>query len=397
MPGTTLPAVLALVEGIVCTGDAVLPGHAVLLDGDRIAGVVPAAQVPRGAELVELDGAYLAPGLVDLQVNGGGDVLLEDAPGRRGRRDRRGPPLARHYALLPTLISPDNATIAAAAAAVRAAHQAGVPGVLGLHVEGPYLTPHHRGAHPPARIRSLTAADAELLAGLGVPTLVTLAPEVVEPELLRRLAAAGVHLAAGHSGADAAALDRAVDGGLRLVTHLFNAMSGFRARDPGLIGAALADDRVACGVIADGRHVSATALRVALRAKPPGRLFLVSDAMPPVGGRRPAFPLGEAVVEPHDVRRAAPVGSASPLAAGVATLVALGVAVPEALRMASTVPADLLGLGREAGRLEAGRRADLVVAGEDGRLQRVVAGGRLLPRLRPPAPRTPSGRPRRGW
>ena len=371
--------VLALAGGIVCTGDAVLPGHAVLVAGDRIADVVDVAHIPRDAERVELDGAFVAPGLVDLQVNGGGDVLLEDEPTAEGVAAIA----AAHRALgttalLPTLISPSNAAIAAAAAAVGAARAAGVPGVLGLHVEGPFLNPLHPGAHPPERLRPLTAGDAGLLAGLGVPTLVTLAPEVVAPELLARLAAAGLHLAAGHSAADAAALDRAVGHGLRLVTHLFNAMSGFRAREPGLIGAALADDRVACGLIADGRHVAEAALRVALRAKPPGKLFLVSDAMPPVGGRTATFRLGAAEVAAHDALRARPVGSASPLAGGVRTLAALGVPVPEALRMASTVPADVLGLGGEVGRLRRGRRADVVVAGADGRLLRVMAGGRLL-------------------
>ena len=371
--------VLALVGGIVCTGDAVLPGHAVLIEGDRIADVVPVAHIPHDAEPVELDGAFAAPGLVDLQVNGGGDVLLEDRPTAEGVAAIAAAHLAfGTTALLPTLISPSNEAIAAAAAAVREARGAGVPGVLGLHVEGPFLNPLHPGAHPPERLRPLTAGDADLLAGLGIPTLVTLAPEVVAPELLARLAAAGLHLAAGHSAADAGALDRAVGHGLRLVTHLFNAMSGFRAREPGLIGAALADDRVACGLIADGHHVAEAALRVALRAKPPGTLFLVSDAMPPVGGATATFRLGAAEVAAHDARRARPVGSASPLAGGVRTLAALGVPVPEALRMASTVPADVLGLGGEVGRLRPGRRADIVIAGADGRLLRVVAGGRLL-------------------
>jgi N-acetylglucosamine-6-phosphate deacetylase len=371
--------VLALAGGIVCTGDAVLPGHAVMIDGDRIADVVHVAHVPHDAELVELDGAFVAPGLVDLQVNGGGDVLLEDEPTADGIAAIAGAHRALGTtALLPTLISPGNETIAAAAAAVGEARRGGVPGVLGLHVEGPFLNPLHAGAHPPGRIRPLTAADAELLAGLEVPALVTLAPETVAPEHLERLAAAGVRLAAGHSAADAAALDRAVAHGLRLVTHLFNAMSGFRAREPGLIGAALADDRVACGLIADGHHVAAPALRVALRTKPPGTLFLVSDAMPPVGGRRATFRLGQAELAAHDERRARPVGSAIPLAGGVRTLAALGVPVPEALRMASTVPADRFGAGGAVGRIAPGRRADLVVADGDGRLLRVVAGGRLL-------------------
>jgi N-acetylglucosamine-6-phosphate deacetylase len=139
--------------------------------------------------------------------------------------------------------------------------------------------------------------------------------------------------------------------------------------------------------------VADTALRVALRAKPPGTLFLVSDAMPPVGGRHATFRLGEAELAAHDARRDRPVGSASPLAAGVRALAALGVPVPEALGMASTVPADVLGLGGTLGRLRPGRRADVVVAGADGRLLGVMAAGRLLGELRPRVPPTPSAPP----
>jgi N-acetylglucosamine-6-phosphate deacetylase len=371
-------APIALTGATVCTGDAVLAGHAVLVEGRQVAGVVPERDVPAGAERLACDGAYLAPGLVDLQVNGGGGVLLDDdpTPGAVARI------VAAHRRLgstsvLPTLTSTPDAVLAAAVEAAATP----VTGSLGLHVEGPFLDPAHAGIHDRALIRPMTGADAERLARLGPRGLVTLAPERVDPRSIARLARAGVHLAAGHSGAGPDALGAAVEAGLRLVTHLFNAMSGLRAREPGLAGAALADDRVACGLIADGHHVSDPAIRVALRCKPAGRLFLVSDAMPPVGSSDARFRLGGRDISVRAGRCVAAdgtlAGAAVPLAHGVRHLVGLGVPVPEALRMASTVPADLVGAGGAAGRIAAGRLADLVVVDERGSVERVIAAGEV--------------------
>jgi N-acetylglucosamine-6-phosphate deacetylase len=254
-----------------------------------------------------------------------------------------------------------------------------ITGCLGLHVEGPFIDAGHPGIHDPALIRPMTERDAGRLARLGARGLVTLAPERVEARHLARLARAGVHLAAGHSGAGPDALDGAVRAGLRLVTHLYNAMSPLRAREPGLTGAALADDRVACGLIADGHHVSEAAIRVALRCKPAGRLFLVSDAMPPVGSRIERFRLAGREISVRGGRCVAAdgtlAGAAVPLAHGVRHLASLGVRVPEALRMASTVPADCIGAGGVAGRIAAGRLADLVVVDERGGVQRVILAG----------------------
>jgi N-acetylglucosamine-6-phosphate deacetylase len=374
--------VLALTNATVVTGDAVLRGHAVVVEDERIAAVVPADEVPAGAQREDLGGAVVAPGLVDLQVNGGGDVLFGDDPSpaavaRIAEAHRR----LGTTTLMPTLISPGPDVIRAAQAAVRASRD---PGVLGLHVEGPFLDPDRAGIHDPRAIRRMTPEDAELLAGLGEPAIVTLAPERVAPEFVERLAAAGVHVAAGHSSATPAELDAAVACGLRLVTHVFNAMSGIAAREPGLAGAALADDRVACSVITDGVHVAPATLRLALRAKPRGRLFLVSDALPPVGGTATAFAVGGVPVTVRDGRCVGPggvlAGSNAPLAEGVRRLVALGVAVTDALWLASTAPADAIGTGDRAGRIAPGRRADLVVAGATGTLRRVMAGGRFVRR-----------------
>ena len=374
---------VALVDAVVCTGDAVLAGHAVVVEDGRIASIVATEEAPGHVPAVAVDGAYVAPGLVDLQVNGGGDVLLNDEPSPEGVAAI----VAAHRRLgstgvMPTLISASGDTIDAAIEAVRAGLRDGLPGLLGLHVEGPFLAPEKAGIHDRRQLRSMTRADADRLASLDAPTLVTLAPERVEPSLIERLVEGGVHVAAGHSAAEPPDLEAAVGSGLRFVTHLFNAMSGIRARQPGLAGAALADDRVACGLIADGHHVASSAIRIALRCKPAGGLFLVSDAMPPVGGHRDGFRIAGRQITVRDGRCLSPdgvlAGSAAALADCVRHVVGLGLAVPEALRMASTVPADLIGLGARVGRLAPGRAADLVVVGADGGLQRVMIAGRLL-------------------
>lgn len=377
---------LALVDGVVCTGDEVLRDRAVLVGNGRIEDIVASSSVPAGVREVSVGGGFVAPGLVDLQVNGGGDVLLNDEPTVAGVRAI----VAAHRRLgttsvMPTLVSASNPSIEGAIDAVGGALAEEAPGLLGLHVEGPFISPERPGAHDPAQIRAMSSADAERLASLDAPTLVTLAPECVEPALVERLVAGGVVVSAGHSSAGPDDLDAAVGRGVRMVTHLYNAMSGIRAREPGLAGAALADDRVACGLIADGHHVAPAALSMALRCKPSGALFLVSDAMPPVGGRATRFTLDGREIEVRDGRCVAPdgglAGSAASLAECVAHLVAgAGVEVPEALRMASTVPADVIGLGGEVGRLLPGRAADIVVVGERGELRLVMEAGQLARR-----------------
>ncbi|MBO9661870.1 N-acetylglucosamine-6-phosphate deacetylase [Dokdonella sp.] len=341
---------------------------AVLVEGERIAALLDAGDArARDANAHDLGGRTLLPGFIDVQVNGGGDVLFNDAP--TVETIRRIGAAHRRYGttgFLPTLISDDVEVMRAAIAAVDAAIAEGVPGVLGIHLEGPYIAPERRGAHDAAKFRVPDAREIEMVCSLrnGV-TVLTLAPERVAPALVRDFAARGVIVCIGHSAASYEQARAALDAGARGFTHVYNAMSPLQGRAPGVVGAALEDCASWCGVIADGHHVHPAALRVALAAKPRGKLLLVTDAMPPVGGVSGSYALaGETVTcrggrcETADGVLA---GSALDMAGAVRNAVAmLGVGLDEAARMASTYPADFLGLSRSHGRIAAGMRADLV-------------------------------------
>lgn len=359
----------ALTGARVFTGEAIRAGRAVLIERGRIADVVPEAAVPAAAERVALPGGLLAPGFVDLQVNGGGGVLLNDAPTVEGiatiaRAHRR----FGTTGLLPTLITDTPEVTDRAVTAVRDAIAAGVPGILGIHLEGPHLAPERKGIHDPARIRGLGEGDLERLSALPRTlgrTLVTLAPETVPAGTVRALAEAGVIVAAGHTAATYEQLRAAQDEGLAGFTHLFNAMSQLGAREPGAVGAALDHEASFCGVIADGHHVHPAGLRLAYRIKGAGRLCLVTDAMAVTGSDLASFELHGRRIFRRDGRLTSADGTLAgadlDMATAVRNAVALmGAPLKDALRMASTTPAACLGLGCELGRLAPGYRADLV-------------------------------------
>src|SRR5262245_38621073 len=209
----------------------------------------------------------LLPGFIDTQVNGGGGVLFNSQPTldtirRIGRAHRQ----FGTTGFLPTLISDDLEVLERAVSAVQAALDAGVPGVLGIHIEGPFINVERKGVHDPAKFRRIDDEAIRLLTSLrGGRTLVTLAPETTTPQVIERLAAAGVIVCAGHTNASHAVIRTALDHGLRGFTHLFNAMSQLTAREPGVVGAALEDERSWCGIIVDGRHVDPVVLRIALK------------------------------------------------------------------------------------------------------------------------------------
>ncbi|HSD73351.1 MAG TPA: N-acetylglucosamine-6-phosphate deacetylase, partial [Steroidobacteraceae bacterium] len=325
--------------------------------------------------------------------NGGGGVLFNDDPSPAAIR-RIG---AAHRAFgttgfLPTLISDSPKVMSAAIDAVRTAIADDDSGVLGIHLEGPLLSPARPGVHDPARFRDPDASLLDLAASLGVGrTVMTLAPERVPTAVIAELARRGLILCAGHTAADYATARAAFDAGVRGITHLFNAMPAMQNREPGLVGAALEDERVWCGLIVDGHHVHPGTLRVALAAKPKGKTFLVTDAMPTVGSSETTFYLAG-----QRVRCATGVcvtdggvlaGSALDMASAVRNTVRLlGVPLEEAARMASTYPAALLGLESERGRIAAGLRADFVVLDDDLKVHQVWCGGviadpdRSLPR-----------------
>ena len=356
---------------------------AVLADGARIADIVTSADpCLRAAQVHDLHGCLLVPGLIDCQVNGGGGVLFNDAP--NVETIRRIAAAHRRYGttgLLPTLISDDAGVMRAAIAAVREAIRQHVPGVLGIHLEGPFLAPQRRGIHDADKFRIPTAADIELLAATDAgKILLTVAPEQAPPEILHALAARGVILAAGHTAATYAQTRAALDAGVRGFTHLYNAMSPLQSREPGVVGAALEDRTSWCGIIADGHHVHPAALRMALAAKPRGKIFLVTDAMPPVGSDKQRFTLNGDTITCRDGKctnaDGVLAGSALDMATAVRnTISLLGVPADEALRMASTYPAAFLGLENSHGRIAPGYAADLVALDTDFYVRQTWIGG----------------------
>ena len=366
-------ATRALVNARVLVDEGFRDDLAVLLDdGGDIAALVPESQARTQAdEIDDLAGGWLAPGFIDAQVNGGGGVLFNndtsvEAIAAIGRAHRR----FGTTGFLPTLISDDAEVMARAIGATRAAIAAGVPGVLGVHLEGPYIAPARKGTHDAGKFRVPDAAEVAMATSLdnGI-TLITLAPEQVPLATIRAMAARGAIVVAGHTAASYEQARAGLEAGLRGFTHLYNAMSPLQGREPGAVGAALEDRDSWCGVIVDGVHVHPGSLRVALAAKPRGKLFLVTDAMPMVGADDPAFALYGEVITAVDgvVRNAAGAlaGSALDMATAVRNCVRLlGLPLDEAARMASTYPADFLGLGGRCGRIAAGLQADLVLLDE---------------------------------
>jgi N-acetylglucosamine-6-phosphate deacetylase len=265
------------------------------------------------------------------------------------------------------LLSDDLDVVARAVAAVRAAIDAGVPGVLGIHIEGPYINVARKGVHNSNKLRGLDEGAIGLLTSLqGGRTLVTLAPEMTTPEIIGKLKAAGVVVSAGHTNATYREIRIALKHGLTGFTHLFNAMSQLTGREPGVVGAALDDPDSWCGIIVDGRHVDPAVLRIALRCKRHDRFMLVTDAMPSVGAVEKSFTLDGRVISVTDGVPVAEDGTLAGSDADMATIVRnavelLGVELPEAVRMASRYPAEFLGLGEELGRIAPGYRANLVL------------------------------------
>jgi N-acetylglucosamine-6-phosphate deacetylase len=360
-----------MTERHALTADAVFDGSrrhrdcAVVIDGPAIVGIVPRRELPATMPVHALpEGMWLAPGFIDVQVNGGGDVLFNDAPTPETIERIAAAHLAfGTTALLPTLITDTPAKMRAALEAVREAAGAN-PGVLGIHLEGPFLSPEKPGVHDPALFRVPGEADATALieARAGV-MLVTLAPERVPAGFIRRLAAAGIRVALGHSAATYAETRAALAEGLTGFTHLFNAVRPLESREPGPIAAALETPGAWFGIIVDGHHVAPPMLRLALRGA--GRPMLVSDAMPPVGGRKPGFVLNGAEISVHDGRCTRADGTLAGAAIGLSDAVRncvdlLGMPLTDALRLASAEPAAFLGLADTLGRIAPGYRADLV-------------------------------------
>ena len=338
---------------------------AVLVEGENIVRIVHRAEVPRDTPVHALpEGAWLAPGFIDVQVNGGGDVLFNDSPTPEAVAT-----IARAHrkfgttGLLPTFITDAAEKMPAAIDAVQSAMDR-EPGVLGIHLEGPFISPERPGVHETKFIRTITPADLALLTKprKGV-TLITLAPEEISNGTVAQLAKAGIRVSLGHSMATYEQTRAAMNEGLTGFTHLFNAMPQILSRQPGPVGAALESPDAFYGLIVDGEHVDPASLRVALRGL--GRPMLVTDAMPPVGGSRATFALygNEISVSGGQLRRkdGTLAGAYLTMAQAVNNCVQmLGMRLQDALPLASRNPAEFLGLGDRLGQLAGGFRADMV-------------------------------------
>jgi N-acetylglucosamine-6-phosphate deacetylase len=345
---------------------------AALIDGKRLRGLTDWESVPDTYRQHRLPpGGILTPGFIDLQVNGGGGILLNDSPTVEGMQTIARAHRARGTtSCLPTLITDTLETTQAAIAAATTA--AGRYGVLGLHLEGPFINPARCGVHRRTHILRADESHLKLLGGLAVAghSLVTLAPECVPQGFIRALTAAGLRVAAGHSEASATDMQRAIDEGLTGVTHLFNAMPPFSGRAPGIIGTALGEPRLIAGLIVDGLHVDPVSVRAAFAAKGSDGIALVSDAMPTIGAAADHFLLMGTLVHLRDgalrTEDGTLAGAHLDMVSAVGNAVRLaGIPLADALQSASLTPARFLGVEDERGALVPGVFADLVALSQD--------------------------------
>ena len=368
----------------VFDGERFLHNHCVIVVANTVTQLLPVQDCPAGLDTVALEQGILAPGLIDLQVNGGGDLLFNNAPSCATLNTM----LAAHRAtgttaMLPTVVSDTPAVQQAAVDAIREARADDLHGILGIHLEGPFFDLAKCGAHNASMIRPPQAQDIQWLCALqDLRVIVTLAPEHTQPGQIEQLVEAGILVCAGHTNATYQQVQQATRQGLHGITHLFNAMSPLTSREPGAVGAALDDDNLWAGIIADGHHVHPASIRLALSAKPAGKLVLVSDAMATVGGKSRSFAIYGEQIHESEGRLVNAKGVLAGSAIGMIDAVrytheTVGLPLAECLRMASLYPATILKLEASLGRLTSGYQADLVHFDQDFTVRNTwVAGQR---------------------
>lgn len=369
----------------VFDGTAFHDNAAVLVAGDRVSGIVPGSEIPEGYPVEDLGAGLLTPGLVDLQVNGGGGLMLGDAR----TLDDLAAICTAHVplgttAMTPTLITDTPETTRRIVSLGIEAAARGMPAFHGLHLEGPHLSVTRKGAHDADLIRPMTAEDLAfyLDAAHQLPSLmITVAPETVTPDQIQTLRNGGVHVSLGHTGAGYETCKKAAEAGATCVTHLFNAMSPLQHREPGLVGAALDLGKFNAGLIADGIHVDPVAVRVAMNSKRgPGRIFLVTDAMSQTGTNVSSFTLAGRTIHRENgmlcLADGTLAGADIDLPASMRFLCdVVGVDRRTVLMMATRYPADLIGL--PVGQLKRNRAADMVLFGPDFSVNRVWLAGKV--------------------
>lgn len=372
------------------TGTEILTNHALVISGDRILDILPEAQLSPDCPQVALPGYAIAPGFLDLQLNGCGGVMFNDAIAPETldimhATNRR----SGTTSFLPTLITAPDADMHTAIAVVRDYRQQHPHRVLGLHLEGPYLNPKRKGIHNGAHVRQPDPEMVAAIAAAGGDTvkLITLAPEQVPAAMIQQLVAAGVTVSAGHTDANFEGAIAGFRSGISMVTHLFNAMSPWQSRSPGMVGAALGQAEIYAGIIADGHHVHFESIRLAKQLKG-DRLFLVTDATPPAGANLESFMIGGQRVFYHDGQCVSAEGtlggSALTMIEAISNCVQhAGIPLDEALRMASLYPARAIGVDADLGHLSPGAIANLAILTADLQVVGTVTSGQYTPQLNP--------------
>jgi N-acetylglucosamine-6-phosphate deacetylase len=352
------------VNARIFTGDRFLDDHAVLTDNGRIIGVLPATEVPDNSQVVDLKGATLAPALIDLQIYGGNGKLFPystDSASLAATYDYCRSGGAAFF--MPTVPTSSWEVMLRSIEAVKAYREEGGKGVLGLHLEGPFMNPAKRGAHLLQYITAPTAGDIERLLqhGQGIIKMMTLAPECCEPQLVKQLQDAGILVSAGHSNATYEQAYTAFDNGIPAATHLFNAMSALQSRAPGMVGAIYDHGRVCASVVADGIHVDFASIRISKKIMGQ-RLYLITDA---VAESREGDYIYVFDKDRYVNAEGTLAGSCLTMMKAVRNCVErVGIPLEEALRMGSAYPAALAGMENELGRIAAGYRACMVAFNE---------------------------------
>ncbi|RHW77536.1 N-acetylglucosamine-6-phosphate deacetylase [Colwellia sp. RSH04] len=316
----------------------------------------------------------VAPGYIDLQVNGGGGVLFNDSP----TVEKLNTMMLAHAkygttAMLPTLITDEVSVMAQAAEVISKAIANKVSGIVGVHFEGPHLSVAKKGTHCAEYIRPISEAEWQVLSRKDIGQIVvTLAPETVSVAEIEKMVSLGILVCLGHTNADYETTEKAITAGATGFTHLFNAMSPLQGREPGVVGSALLNDKTSCGLIVDGHHVDYASCQLAIKTKPQGQVFLVTDAMPPVGTDQTEFALYDRTVYLENGKLTSTTGELAGSSLDMASAVKnahqkLGLSLEESIRMGSVYPAQYLYQNTEMprGKLCVGMQADMVILNTD--------------------------------
>ena len=373
----------ALVNCDIFTGLEFIHNKAIVIDGTKIYGLVLLEELDSNIKKIDLTNNTVAPGFIDIQVNGGGDVLFNDSPNVETIKTILS--AHRKYGttnMLPTLITDSVSKMQMAADTISKCLKNKIPGVLGIHFEGPFLNKRKAGVHDKKFIRKVNDADIDIICSMPIgKTLLTISPEEVNGETITGLKEKGILISLGHTAATYSQAMDAFSLGADCTTHLYNAMTQLGSREPGVVGAALDHDNSWCGIIVDGIHSDFAAVRIACKAKNNGKMLLVTDAMPPVGGKGVDFNLGEYEISYKNGQCVTNgnvlAGSALDMATAVRNCIQkVGIDKGEALRMASTNQATFLGIDDKLGYIKSGFNANLVILNTQVHVTATVIDGK---------------------